>query len=245
MRIIEKIKLKKRAGKYKRKNDVGGIKFMLSSIKKGQTVIDIGAHKAGYLFWMLKMIGESGTAIAFEPQSILFHYILRLKKYFRWDNVTLEQIALSDFNGETKLFIPKNKIKKHSSPEATLVEPNRFSIERTEFVETQTLDHYCHSNHIKPDFLKIDVEGNELNVLKGGLEIISECKPKILVEIEVRHAGKKKVLETFEFLQSLGYSGHFILGSTRKELSGFSFEEYQDENNKNSYCNNFTFEIPE
>lgn len=245
MRIIEKIKLKKRAGKYKRKNDTGGIAFLVSSIKKGQTVIDIGAHKAGYLYWMLKMAGDSGMAVAFEPQLILYNYILRLKKYFGWHNVTIERIAISDFNGETNLFIPANKVKKHSSPEATLVESNRFSIEKTELVETQTLDHYCHTNMIKPDFIKIDVEGNELNVLKGGLEILTECKPKILVEIEARHAGKEKVLETFKFLQSLGYSAYFILGSTRKALSGFSFEEFQNENDMHNYCNNFTFEMPE
>lgn len=245
MRIIEKIKLKKRAGKYKRKNDIGGIEFLFSSIKKGQTVIDIGAHKAGYLYWILKIIGDSGKAVAFEPQLILYNYILRLKKYFRWNNVTIEHIAISDFNGETKLFIPVNNAKKHSSPEATLVKPSRFSIEKTELVETQTLDYYCYTNNIQPDFLKIDVEGHELNVLKGGLEILTEYKPKILVEIEARHAGKEKVLETFKFLQSLGYSAHFILGSTRKELTDFSFEEYQNKDNMNLYCNNFTFEMQE
>lgn len=242
MKVVEKLKLQIRANKYKTKNDIGGIRFLFDSIKKGQTCFDIGAHKAGYLYWMLQLAGETGKVVAFEPQSFLFEYITNLKKTLNWKNVTVEHLALSDSIGKSELFIPLNKTKKHSSPGATLLPNiNKSKIAKTEIVQTQTLDSFCKINKLVPDFLKIDVEGNELNVIKGGIEIISEYKPKLLVEIEERHAGKEKVLETLELFDTLGYTGHFIHQSVRKEISLFSLEKYQNENKMPDYCNNFTF----
>jgi precorrin-6B methylase 2 len=75
MKLIEGIKLKLRANKYKNENDIGGIAYINAVITKGQTVFDIGAHKAGYLYFMLKQVGDNGKVYAFEPQSNLYQYI--------------------------------------------------------------------------------------------------------------------------------------------------------------------------
>ena len=53
MKLIETIKLLHRAFKYS-KSDKGEIAYIKSAIKKGDTVFDIGAHKAGYLYFILK-----------------------------------------------------------------------------------------------------------------------------------------------------------------------------------------------
>lgn len=244
MKIIEKLKLRKRAYTYKNKNDTGGIDFLISSLKKGDTVLDIGAHKAGYLYWMQKITGKEGRVFAFEPQSFLFDYLTRIKKISRWNNVVIEHLALSDCAGETTLYIPVNKIKKKSSPEATILNiQNQKAVAKQEMVKTDTLDSYCSKMNIKPAFIKIDVEGNELKVFQGGKNIINECRPKILVEIEARHAGKERVLETFEFLQNSGYLGFFLHQSGRLPLTNFNFEVYQNKSDMENYCNNFIFEI--
>jgi hypothetical protein len=52
MKLLEKIKLYFRAKKYKNRDDKGGINYINNSIEKGQTIIDIGAHKAGYLYFI-------------------------------------------------------------------------------------------------------------------------------------------------------------------------------------------------
>ena len=85
------------------------------------------------------------------------------------------------------------------------------------------------------------MEGNELRIFKGGVETLKKFKPKILVEIEARHVGKEKVLETKQFLQDLGYKGKFIMGLERIPVSEFSFEKHQNPGVE-PYCNNFTFE---
>lgn len=63
-----------------------------------------------------------------------------------------------------------------------------------------------------------------------------------MVEIEARYVGREKVLETFQFLELLGYNGKFIHDSERHEITKFNFEKFQNRNEMNDYCNNFTFE---
>jgi len=243
MKWIESIKLKYRAFKYKNKNDKGGISYLISAITKGQTVFDIGAHKAGYLYFMQKQVGEYGKVFAFEPQSCLFNYIKKLKALLNWQNVTIEHLALSDTAVKTILFIPAKKGTNASSPGATIIaDKNRADFGLKEEVNTETLDAYCIRNNVQPDFLKIDVEGNELKIFQGGLAIITKFKPKIYVEIEARHIGREQATKTFDYLQNIGYKGYFLHGTSHIPMSDFSFEKYQNTKDMKNYCNNFIFE---
>jgi FkbM family methyltransferase len=240
MKLIELIKLKYRANKYKTRNDIGEIAYIESKLKAGQTVLDIGAHKAGYLYLMLKKVGTGGKVYAFEPQSRLYNYITKLKALFNWGNVTVEHLALSDENGSVTLFVPAAK-GKFTSPGATIAPKEQKEYGIKEEVKAETLDSYCTRHNIVPNFMKIDVEGNELRVFKGGIQMLTTHKPAMIFECEARHIGKKRVTEVFEFLQGLGYKGSFICGQDRVELSEFDFDKHQVEDMK-PYCNNFIFE---
>jgi FkbM family methyltransferase len=240
MWAIERIKVKLRANKYKNKTDVGGIKYLLEHVSPGQTVFDIGAHKGGYIYFLSKLVGEKGQVFAFEPQLQLYNYLTDMMLAMHWRNLQHEFIALSDYQGMATLYIPANK-HDSSSPGATIItNPERKNF-RTQEVRTNTLDNYCKEYNIKPDLLKVDVEGNELNVFKGGVNTLKQYKPKILFECEERHVGKEKVLETFKFLQDLGYRGFFIKDDEFIPLSQFDFAKHQDVSRK-PYCNNFIFE---
>lgn len=243
MKLLEKINLLYRAYKYKYKDDRGGIDYITKNIQNGQTVIDIGAHKGGYLYFMAQRVGKSGKVYAFEPQSNLYQYLERLIRLFQWKHVSIEHLALSDSKGEVTLYIPTNKVSSASSPGATIVpQKGNSEVGKTETVKTETLDAYCTKNSIEPDFLKIDVEGNELKIFNGGDSILKKFKPKIIVEIESRHVGEEKVLETFNYLDNLGYKGHFIHGVHLIPLKDFRFEIHQNRGDMANYCNNFTFE---
>jgi FkbM family methyltransferase len=243
MKWIENFKLKLRANKYKNKDDIGGVDYLFKTIKPGQTVLDIGAHKGGYLYLMLQLIGKNGSIVAFEPQSLLFNYISKMKRILNWENVTIEHIALSDTETETTLFIPTNNVSSKSAPGATILNNReRNDIGFTEKVDTDSLDHYCSTHNVAPDFLKIDVEGNELNIFKGGMVTLSKHKPRIIVECDAGYVGEAQVLETFALLQSIGYTGSFINGSERLPLTQFNFESYQNRNSDRFFCNNFIFE---
>ena len=83
--------------------------------------------------------------------------------------------------------------------------------------------------------------GNELKLLKGAITILKNDKPKILLKCEERLAGAQNVLETFKYLQQLGYTGFFVLDTIRIPIVNFDFNLYQNTCN-NFYCNNFMFE---
>ncbi len=243
MKIIEKIKLLHRATQYKNKYDKGGIDYILNSVTAGQTVLDIGAHKAGYLYFMRQQVTLSGKVFAFEPQSLLYNYIVKIKQLFNWQNLQVEHLALSDAPGKVTLYIPSHKKMNTSSPGATIVAAVATNdVRATEEVETETLDAYCKRKNIQPNFLKIDVEGNELRIFKGGVQTLQQYKPKIMVEIEARHVGREQAVETFIFLQQLGYTAHFIAGIQRLPLKDFNFDTHQNIDDMKNYCNNFIFE---
>ena len=241
-RIIEYLLLNYRTFRYRFKYDQGGMAFIRNRIHAGDTVLDIGAHKGGYLYAMLKKTGKRGSVFAFEPQSALYSYLIDLKKVFGWQNVTVEHLALSDTAGRVTLFIPASKKGSGTSPGATIVRKETTEVYAArEEVMTETMDGYCHRHNIRPGFLKIDVEGNELLIFKGGMEILRKYKPAILVEIEARHAGKEAATETFRMLEELGYTGYFLKGTDRIPLYQFSFDIHQDPANRKNYCNNFIF----
>jgi FkbM family methyltransferase len=243
MQLFQKLKLLYRAYKYKTKDDAGGIAYVQQVLAEGNTALDIGAHKAGYLYHIRTEVGKSGKVFAFEPQTVLFRYLQHIVHIFGWKNVWVHPIALSDSKGLVKLLLPENSKQKSSSPGATIVRlDNGVNFTATEEIETDTLDNICAQHNIEPDFLKIDVEGNELKVFQGGIEILKKYKPKIMVEIEARHVGKVKAIETFTFLKNIGYKGFALIGSAKIPLSEFSFEAHQNTANKKNYCNNFVFE---
>jgi FkbM family methyltransferase len=238
--FIEKIKLSHRANKYQTKDDKGGIQYILESVQPGQVVFDIGAHKGGYLYFFQQLVGSKGKVFAFEPQSFLFNYLQKIHRLFKWQNVQLHHLALSDSAGSVTLFIPVKENKKSSSPGATIV-AGTHNDAVTENVETQTLDSFAQQNNTRVDFIKLDVEGNELRVLQGAIHSINTYHPKIIFECERRHVGEAQVKETIAFVENLGYTGRFIYDTQFLPLSEFDFEKHQDIN-KQPYCNNFIFE---
>jgi len=240
-RMIEKERLLWRANKYRDKEDRGGIAYILRAVKKGDTVMDIGAHKGGYLYFMQQQTGVTGKVYAFEPQSILYNYLARMKDLLNWSNVVIEPLAISGTEGNAVLYIPQNH-GKPTSPGATIIPANKdMVIQKQENVVTITLDAYCRQYDRKPVFLKIDVEGNELPVFKGAEILLKRNKPRILFECEARYVGEDRVTETFAFLQQLGYNGHFILDDRLLPLSQFNIPDFQNPGKK-IYCNNFLFE---
>ena len=240
-KYLEKCKLYLRAKKYQVKEDRGGIDYINRSVKKGDIVFDIGAHKAGYLYFFLKRCGTTGKIIAFEPQSVLYRYLTGLKNMFSWNQVVIESMAVSVRSGNAWLCIPYNS-GRDSSPCATIIDSKMdFRFQLKENVNTISLDEYCFKNNIYPNFLKVDVEGNELSVFKGAKQLLKTHKPKILFESEARFVGTETVKQIFQFLTELGYQGRFIKGDEMLSINEFDFHLHQNIES-GVYCNNFIFE---
>ena len=111
---------------------------------------------------------------------------------------------------------------------ATIHEQNVMGDIETFEIKSKKLDNFTFSNRIS--FIKIDVEGHEMSVIKGAENTIKQYKPTLLVEIEEKHS-KQKVLDSINYINSLGYES-FFYDNELKSTNNL--------NNLNMY-NNFIF----
>jgi len=142
--------------------------------------LDIGANKG---VWSYALSRLGCNVVAFEPNPKMFRVLDRCAP----DSVTRHNMALSDQSGIAHLRIPVTS-KGHSNQGASLsavkVADNFDSVE----VEARTLDDMDLTN---VGFMKIDVEGFELEVLTGAARTIARDRPNLVVELEERHTDKK------------------------------------------------------
>lgn len=132
--------------------------FKLFKGKKG-IMIDVGAHH-GYSF--MKFAKAGWIIYCFEPDDNNCQKLLSNIKKHDLRNVTIENKAVSDKPSKAMLY--------NSDVSTGLSSLIKFHASHKEYkeVEVITLSSYCRENSIsKIDFLKIDTEGNDLNVLKG------------------------------------------------------------------------------
>jgi len=232
-----------RACRYRYLIDPSEIRYILQNLKKGDTAVDIGCHKGGYLYWIRKGVGKQGKVYAFEPQPKLFAYLN--KTVGASENIILENKGLSAAPGTIDFHIPVTK--SGSSPGARI---GRFSDSEkvnTLKIEVVTLDDYFLKKNSAPKLLKIDVEGHEKQVLEGGLELLKKHHPKILMECENRHLDGGSVFDVFQVLLDIGYQGWFFENNRLKPLSAFRLDIHQKTSEgrfweAKGYVNNFVFE---
>lgn len=168
----------------------------------GDHVIDVGGN-IGYLsMFFAALVGPGGHVDVFEPDPANLRYLT--ENLSETPNAQIVRTALSDSIGETDLYVEELTGQNSSlvrdyqqfkiNAARAGVEPKTHAVR----VTTDTLDHlYLGADRV--DFIKIDVEGAEWQVLQGGKAILQEFKPVIFIEVSLHHQ------EIVNFLGDLGY----------------------------------------
>jgi FkbM family methyltransferase len=143
-------------------------------LKSDSNCVDIGCHKGEILDAILKR-SPKGHHFAFEPLPYLFE---NLKKKYSSGKVSVYSLALYDTKGETTF--------QHvvDAPAYSGIRRRKYAsdVQVTELkVQTDLLDNIIPGDEVI-DFIKIDVEGAEFHVIKGGSQTIKRCKPIIIFE---------------------------------------------------------------
>ncbi len=137
---------------------------------KGKLAIDVGAHVG---IWTSRLAKNFENVIAFEP--LLKHIECHKKNCEGLDNIILNEVALSNKSGTATM-----TTKDINSGMSTMLETSWIKETYSHTVETRTLDSY---DLPKMDFIKIDVEGWEEQVLEGAMHTILKYKPIMYIEI--------------------------------------------------------------
>ena len=239
MQFYEKLKYLYRPGRFRRLLDKDEIRFILSYLKKNDCAIDIGAHKGAYTYWMQKAVGSGGLVYSFEPQKELADYLKKMVNLIDMNSVVVEHAALSSKEGTSVLHVPGVGV----SPSATLESNILGNESKTYEVTMTTLDNYFSDKPVLDiNLIKCDVEGHELEVFKGGEEILKNHKPLLIFECEQRHHKNDSIFDVFNYLHCLNYSGYFFLNGTVHEIEKFNPEIHQQHGTKD-YVNNFLFSV--
>jgi len=160
-----------------------------SMLEKGMTVVDVGASVGYYTLLAAKRVGDGGLVLSFEPEPFRFEMLIKNIKINGWNNVKAYQLAVSSSDKEMKLKPSGSGL---SGGGFTLSAGNEDAVT----VKSVTLDSFFLQTD--PDIVKIDVEGGELEVLRGMRKILANGKAKIICEL---HPA---------LLSSLGYSAKDI-----------------------------------
>lgn len=190
------------AAGLKRRGGIGFIKRPLSKEEafvqqldlRGRVVYDIGAYQGEYTLFLARAVGPDGCVVTFEPNPDNYHRVLENVALNGFRNVRVLNIALGDRTGVASLtFRPSERAA--GSIEQHLADEMATSKEaKTLEVRIETLDSLIQRERLPiPDFVKIDVEGLEFDVLTGMAETISSHSPALFIEIH--GAGMERKVE--------------------------------------------------
>lgn len=236
--MLERLRMVSRAWKHRLRKDPAQVALIRSVIQPGHTCLDIGSHKCAYTYWMHRCAGPAGSVTCFEPQPQ--YAALGRKLWSNHGSVVVEHIALSDHAGEQSLFVPPWG----PSPGASLEQANVVSGAVEVKVRLMRLDNYVAARSLGTiDFIKCDVEGHELSVLRGATKTLERDRPAILLECEARFGGPARVEQVFALLTGLGYQGYCIRSTGPAPLAEFSLARDQVVGSDN-YINDFFFQHP-
>lgn len=175
------------------------MEFWRDQLKPGMTVIDVGANAGVYTFSAAEKVGPSGQVLAVEPFTGCVKCLEETRRINSLDWVTLCAGAASDRSGTASLAVQGSS--ELNEIVANDVAKNQDNVET---VECFTLDDLAQVNGLeRVDWLKIDAEGHEMQVLKGSDRILSEFAPNILYE---NIAGSQSSnTDVAQYLLSKGY----------------------------------------
>ena len=178
------------------------IEIVRQVVKKGDTAIDIGAMIGCYTLVFAKLVGETGRVFAFEPEIENYEILKKNININGYKNTKLAYMAVSDTDGEMKLYIADGNLGMH-----TLGKPTNWKPKGVVNVKTVRLD-TCFSKSTKVDFLKMDIQGAEGLALKGMERTLRDNKDiKMIIEYsqpELEVLGDPK--ECLKLLTKYGFN---------------------------------------
>jgi FkbM family methyltransferase len=190
-----------------------------------KVVFDIGAN---YGTHSLLFLTNGIKTISFEPIPFLkkeFEYLCDLNQV----HGAMENVAMGDKNGTAILNIPANESWNSAiSDNESHVIADNSQFEKIE-VPVITVDEFVSKSGLHPDFIKIDTEGYEINVLKGALNTIKETRPLII--FETNKFPERKIL--WDFFMEVKYNIQELPYKPGQQLKKFPFEVFSKKGSAN------------
>jgi FkbM family methyltransferase len=173
-------------------------RLLLSVLRRGDIAYDLGANYGLHTLTMARAVGSEGCVFAFEPVPELARATQHNADLNHFDCVRVIESAVSDVSGFVDFEYGADASRGHLTGPA---QPSPTALR----VACLTLDEFVFlQGHPQPIFLKIDVEGAEGSVLLGGVRVLAEARPLMLVELHSPEAS----LAVGQILADQGYRAY-------------------------------------
>lgn len=187
--------------------------LFLRLLKSGDCFLDIGAHVGFYSMLASELVGPAGRVIGFEPTPWTHALLLDNTRLLK--NVEIEHLALDEKPGQINFtdYGPGYGAYNSANREWALsFVSNKKSKQIT--ANVTTIDVYCHEHKIQPQVIKIDTEGLEYRVLRGGRTLLSpengKMRPVVTLEVAGGERWADNQQEAINLLRQWGYRAHEI-----------------------------------
>lgn len=207
------------------------ILYLNKILIKKRRFIDIGSNVGIYSYFFYNKFNKIES---FEPLSEITYRLNTLDK----KKLKIHNVALSNNKGFAQIYIPIINNELTYPLSSLLIKHKPFAKKK---IKINTLDNY---NFEEVDLIKIDVEGNEKNIILGGLKTIENNNPAILCEIEQRHISFD-MNGVFQLFYDLDYEGFYMNKKKLTSIKYFSYSKnqkpYLNKVDNINYINNFIF----
>ena len=151
-------------------------------IKPHHVVLDVGAYIGTHSI-LFSTLAEK--VYAFEPQKLVGECLKKTISENDIQNISLYNIALHSKNGHQEFGT-------NNDGDASILQYRKKVFNENYFVRTKLLDNF---NFSQVDFIKIDAEGSEFDILEGAEQTINEFRPVIVIEVWNNKLKKKKLFD--------------------------------------------------
>ncbi|RMD62085.1 FkbM family methyltransferase, partial [Candidatus Parcubacteria bacterium] len=146
-------------------------------LRPGETVLDVGSNIGYYLIVADAILGGKGQLHAFEPVPHL-KSLLELNSSSLATSVTINQLAIAGHEGATEFYVSRVPNWGSTKKSSTLLQAEKLEVPAT------SIDAYCKRQHVRPTFIRMDIEGGEVAALEGALETL-RSNPKLFIEVHL------------------------------------------------------------
>lgn len=186
------------------------LKVVKHLVKPGDTVVDVGANVGWYTNYLSKLVGARGKVISLEPMPETFALLSACVKAHDLENVELFNVGASEFDRSAVMEVPQYVSGGANYCMAHIVESGRQSAAALQReVKVRSLDSLLGEAVHEVRFIKCDVEGHELQLIKGAQETIRTGRAAWLIEVsrssdpDLEGSGSAQI---FGMLSAQGYS---------------------------------------
>jgi FkbM family methyltransferase len=190
----------------------GSLPLFAEEISAGKTVFDVGAFVGLHSLLFAKLVGGTGRVISFEPNP---WNVGRLRLNLSHNAALAERISLYPLGlgiqSGKSVMIMSDSLDNGYSSTSQLRCGGRTAIPHQELYEMgfqdvtvtmDTLDEFVERTGVIPDLIKIDIEGAEVDFLRGGLRTLQKYKPSLFIEAH----NPMAIFFAIEILRSLDYN---------------------------------------